>query len=219
MNREDLDAIRVQLNNKKIALERAKAINDKYIQVQSDIARLQLLQDQCYKHRIKLEQLTKILEKEDASFRTRRINFLNDHVTEELLKIFPSKGFKAKIDCDFKRGSGLATLYLIDKNNVERSPDITEGKLCQYLISFASTVGAIKSLQASNIYIDEAFGVSSTENLPKIGEMLLDTVKDGTQLILISQKADLYSEISHREIHLELNEAEDTARVVKVEDF
>lgn len=210
---------RTKLSDKRAALERAKAVNDQYIHLQTEVTKLQELQQRCYQHNLKLSQLNKVLEAEDAAFRKRRITFLSDHITEILLKIFPADGFKAQIDCDFKRGSGVANLTLKDKYGYERMPDISEGKLCQYLISFASTVGAVESLHAVSVYIDEAFGVSSADNLPKIGEMLQSTSDNGMQIILISQKADLYSEIPHREIHLLLDKNTDTTSVLEIKDY
>lgn len=219
INRNMIEAYQHLVLDKHAELERAKVLNAEYEKVAIKAQTLERLQDSCYRHLLKLEQLKKIIDKEDASFRERRITFLSEHITQELLKIFPAEGYTAKIDVDFLRGNGTATLTLIDKYGVERIPEITEGKLCQYLISFAATVGAVKGLGTNNIYVDEAFGVSSTDNLPKIGDMLNATVEEGMQLVLISQNAGLYSDIPRREICLELNSITDSAEVVEVIDF
>lgn len=219
MDRAKLDFYRNKILDKRAALERAKVLQAEYMKTKTHYDRVTDLEKRSYNHLVKLEQLLKIIEKEDSDFKERRINFLNDHITNEILKIFPSKGYVAKIDCDFKRGSGTATLTLIDKYGRERIPEISEGKLCQYLISFASTVGAVKGLNTNNIYVDEAFGVSSTSNLPKIGDILKSTVEDGMQLILISQNAELYSSIPRREIHLKLDEGTDVSVVEDIVDF
>jgi hypothetical protein len=219
MTKAELEYYQEKIINKKAALENAKVINAKREELTYKYNHVYSLRRKCNNHVLKLEQLLKIINQEDAAFRERRIAFLNEHVTEELLKIFPSKGYEAKIDCDFKRSNGIATLTLKDKYGIERIPEITEGKLCQYLISFASTVGAVKGLGTNNIYIDEAFGVSSSNNLPKIGEIIANTVEGGLQIILISQNSGLYTDIPRREIHLLLDETEDVARVEKIEDL
>lgn len=97
------------------------------------------------------------------------------------------QGFKAEITCDFKRGNNKASLRLIDRAGNVHLPYLSEGKLCQYLISFATTIGVVKGLNTQTVYVDEAFGVSSKANLPKIGEILQESINDGLQVILISQ--------------------------------
>lgn len=219
MDRTKLEQYRTKLLDKRAALERAKIMQEEYLKLKASHDSIQDLSRRCLNHLTRLEQLKKVVDCEDASFRERRITFLSEHITQELLKIFPTKGYQAKIDCDFKRGSGMATLTLLDKYDVERIPEITEGKLCQYLISFASTVGAIKGLNTNNIYIDEAFGVSSSSNLPKIGDILQSTAQEGIQLILISQNSNLYANIERREIHLEFNDLTDSSSVTEIIDF
>ena len=113
------------------------------------------------------------------------------------------QGFKAEITCDFKRGNNKASLRLIDRAGNVHLPYLSEGKLCQYLISFATTIGVVKGLNTQTVYVDEAFGVSSKANLPKIGEILQESINDGLQVILISQSSELYNSVSRREIHLE----------------
>ncbi len=219
MDKSKLDFYRNKILDKRAALERARVLQDEFLKTKAKYNSVTNLEIKSHNHLVKLEQLLKVLEKEDADFRERRIRFLSEHITQELLKIFPTEGYQARVDCDFKRGAGRATLTLIDKYGVERIPEITEGKLCQYLISFASTVGAVKGLNTNNIYVDEAFGVSSTDNLPKIGDILKSTVEDGMQLILISQSAELYANIPRREIHLKLDEFCDASTVENVIDF
>lgn len=219
IDRSKLDFYQRRLLDKRAALERASVLADEYKRVKSSLNKIEDLQNSVVRHITKLEQLSRIVDKEDADFRKRRITFLSEHVTNELAKIFPCEGYQATIDCDFKRGNGTASLTLIDKYGIERIPEVTEGKLCQYLISFASTVGAVKGLNTNNIFIDEAFGVSSSGNLPKIGEILKSTVDDGMQLILISQNSALYEDIPRREIHLKLDEVLDCSKVEKVIDY
>lgn len=219
MDRSILESYRHSLNNKLIALEKAKEMNQRYEALQALLQKTSSVLEDSIQQTIRLERLIKMIDKEDSEFKERRITFLKDRITLELQKIFPEDAFTASIDCDFKRGNGTASLTLKDKYNIERSPDITEGKLCQYLISFAATVATVKGLSSDNIYIDEAFGVSSEANLPRIGEIIANTVKDGMQIILVSQKPELYNEIPRKEFHLSKDSVQDVSYIESVEEF
>lgn len=214
-----LESYQHLLLDKRAALERAVVVNEEKTKLQAQMNELTELQNKCYSHLLNLETLLKIVMKEDANFRERRIAFLNEHITKELLKIFPAEGYQAKIYCDPKRGAGNAFLVLVDKNGKERIPKVTEGKLCQYLISFASTVGVVQGLNTDNIYIDEAFGVASEGNLPKVGEILKNTAKDGVQIVLVSQNSALYRDIPRREIHLRLSPVTNSSNIEQVIDY
>ena len=100
-----------------------------------------------------------------------------------------------------------------------RKPQMSEGKLCQYLISFAAVYSVVKSLGGSSIYVDEAFGVASTARLGDVGEMLNKCVHDGMQIILVSQKADLYCEIPHREIVMHKDSISDSVIIDNITDY
>ena len=189
--------------DKKLELERVRMRNKQIEQLRQKESDLQELLQEVQNYRDNLHTLNAIVHNEDNAFKERRIGYLNDEITENLLKIFPSKGFTARIDCDLKRGTGKASLRLIDKEGRVHIPYISEGKLCQYLISFAATIGAVKGLDTNTVYIDEAFGVASADNLPEIGEILQDSVSENLQIILISQNKSLYEEIPHRLIALE----------------
>lgn len=219
MNSDVINDYQRRIQDCKVTIEKAKVLNQKYDSLKVSLDSIQSKQQKLYQHCLKLDQLIKLIDQEDAAFRKRRISFLEDKITQELAKIFPTEGFIANIDCDFKRGNGHASLTLKDKYGNERMPEVSEGKLCQYLISFASTVSAVKGLQSTNIYIDEAFGVSSENNLPKIGDIISSTIEEGMQIILISQKADLYGDIPRREIHLKKDYANDVTNVEKICEF
>ena len=191
-----------RLSNKRIELERQKSVNNQIQVLSEKLSKSEQLLEDIRQYRINLKQLKTIISVEDDSFKERRISYLNDVVSDSLLRIFPLQGFKAKISCDFKRGNNKASLRLIDRSGNVHLPYLSEGKLCQYLISFAATIGVVKGLNTQTVYVDEAFGVSSKANLPKIGEILQETIDDGLQVILISQNSELYNSISRREIHL-----------------
>lgn len=209
----NIDELKRKRNNyykhliqKKVNLETAKEANAKIDTLKTSHLKIEKLLNVAVTYKSYLTKLHNIAESEDTAFKDRRIKYLDSIITEELAKIFPNNNFKAKITCDFKHNTNKAYLNLVDQLGYVRPPYITEGKLCQYLISYAATVGVIKGLGYHNIFIDEAFGVSSVGNLQKIGKILQHTVEDGIQIILIGQNPVLYSDIARREITLSNNE-------------
>lgn len=203
-----------KLLEKKVQLERGKMLNAERERIQQKLLAVQELERELRQHLESLKTLKTIVTKEDDEFKKRRINYLSDRITEVLATIFPEEQFEAEIVYDFKYGSDKAFLTLKDKNGKIRIPFISEGKLCQYLISFASTVSTVMGLGASEIFIDEAFGVSSSTNLPKVGEIIREYSENGLQFFIISQNADLYNDIPRREIHFHKDNVSKTGKVV-----
>ena len=201
-----------KLIEKKVQLERSKLMNAERERIQQKLASVQELEREMKQHLESLKTLKTIVTKEDDEFKKRRINYLSDRITEVLATIFPEEQFEAEIVYDFKYGSDKAYLTLKDKNGKTRIPFISEGKLCQYLISFASTVSTVLGLGATEIFIDEAFGVSSSANLPKVGEIIKEYSENGLQFFIISQNSDLYNDIPRREIHFHKDIPSDDAR-------
>ena len=212
----DIAFFKQQLNNKLINLEKAKVYNEQFEALQVKCLETKAVQDKLVDYVTELSLLKSMIISEAKAFKERRIQYLNDSITEELGKIFPEEGFTAKIVCDFKYNNNKAYLTLIDKSGNVRIPKISEGKLCQYLISFSSTVGTVKGLGKRNIYIDEAFGVSSPQKLLEVSTLLNDVLESGIQLVVISQHKELYQDLPRREIHLYKNP--DTG-VTSVEDI
>lgn len=54
------------------------------------------------------------------------------------------------------RGKNYAQLILYDRDGNERMPFVQEGKMCQYLISFAAVKGVTTALGSDTMFIDEA---------------------------------------------------------------
>ena len=108
MDRSTLESYRHSLNNKLIALEKAKEMNQRYEALRALLQKTSSVLEDSTQQTIRLEQLVKMIDKEDSEFKERRITFLKDRITLELQKIFPEDAFTASIDCDFKRGNGTA---------------------------------------------------------------------------------------------------------------
>lgn len=203
----------------KMQLERANATNQQYEEL--DRKRLELVElNQSYeKYLSDLKRLKLMVTEEDSNFKQRRVNYLNEIITEKVSQFFPDEEFKAKITYDTRYNTVKAGLVLIDPYGNFRKPSIAEGQLCQYLISFAAIDGIISSINKHNIYIDEAFGVSSKENLVKVGEMLAKSAASGMQIILISQDAGIYEDIDHREITIYKDSATGSTVVDSIVDI
>ena len=97
-------------------------------------------------------------------------------------------------------------------------PRMGNGMLVQYLTSFAAVSCITRTLGYKNLFIDEAFGCSSMNNLPVIGQLLGDLVSSGMQIVCVSQNPALYQDLPRHEICLEMNK-EGTGVLMKEKDF
>ena len=190
----------IKLNNMRLDLERSKDANKQIEKLRNRESFVKLLLENIENYLNKIKFLKKVITVEETNFRKRRIEYINTNITEALLKIFPEENFTASVDCDIYRGKSYAQLVLRDPSGNERLPHIQEGKMCQYLISFAAVKGVTTALGSDVIYIDEAFGAASADNIQKMGPILNEIAKNGVQIILVSQNSSLYVNIPHREI-------------------
>lgn len=198
----NLDRYNFELTNKKIKLEEYKRNN---AELKDNINKLNKVNELMLKLREFINVMNlfyKVSAQEDINYKNRRINFLSNYIDKNLAVIFPEENFKSEIVCDFKYLTNKATLKLRDESNNVRIPEITEGKLCQELISFSSALGIVESLGKNKVYMDEAFAASSAENLAKVSSLLLRAVENGTQVILIEQTNNGYKDIPRREFKL-----------------
>lgn len=196
----NIDYYKSKIVEKTIACEKGKMLNEESKRIRAKIAELDEILSSILMQLDNMGNLKVITSKENDAFQKRRVEYIEDQITNALAIIFPEDDFTAKIEYDFKYGSSKAYLHLKDANGNGHLPFMTEGKLCQYLISFISIVSTVMGLGASEIFVDEAFGVSSENNLPKIGKMIKSYSDDGIQFIIIAQNSDLYADIPRREI-------------------
>lgn len=209
----------MKINTLRLGVEKAKETNEKIEKIQNKLKYTELLLKTTDSYLKNLKYLLKVVNIEEVNFRERRQAYLNENVTEALAKIFPNERFTAYIDCNISRGKNYAQLVLLDRDGNERLPFIQEGKMCQYLISFAVVKGVTSALGYNNIYIDEAFGASSIDNTQKVGPMLESLAKEGIQIILVSQNGSLYENIPHREICFHKDSISQSVIIDKVVDY
>lgn len=203
----------------KLRLERAKILNAEYDKIYARKTEIEGVLNSLLEYINLLNDTKDEVQKEDSDFKTRRIEYLNDIITERLSQFFPNDGLICKLAFDDKYKSSNATLRLEDANGFLRKPQISEGKLCQYLISFIASDSVVRSLGKNIIYIDEAFGVASTKKLEDVGRLIAQSVQDGIQIILVSQRSELYAEIPHREIVMHKDEILDQVVIDEIKDY
>ena len=165
-----------------------------------------------------LKDLWDNVNREDKDYRNRRIEFLNSEITKMLVKFFPNKNLVANIVFDDKYKNSNAYLSLIDEDGDVRNPLNTEGMFQQYLISYAAVTSVLQTMNKHIVFIDEAFGVASKKNLPKIADVLAQSCESGMQIILATQDPLLFDNIPHRVINLELNPVTDSVEIESVDD-
>ena len=146
-----------------------------------------------------------------------RIAFLNEYITNRLASLFPEHGYAARLNYD-KGRADTVRLELIKPDGTVSTPNIGQGQLMQYIISYSAVESIAQGLGVKNIFIDEAFGVCAENKLPEIGDMINASVNEGCQIILVSQHSELYDNIPHREIRLEMGE-DCVTKVSEVKDF
>lgn len=190
------------LRSARSELERKKINNERIDQFKKELAEDRTLYNEASKYVNAVKIVQTAVVKEARDYQTRRIDYLNDIITEAVGKIFPDRNVTAKLDCDFSR-TDKVSLHLYDENGDSFSPRISEGKLMQYLISVSAVAAITKSLGVHNIYIDEAFGVARIDHLDDLGELLQGFVDDGLQTVIVSQNPALYNNLSRHEIYLE----------------
>lgn len=190
----------LSLNNLKLEVLNVKANNEKIEKIRAKKDSVEALLEKIDKYIRNLKFLLKVIVIEETRFRERRLDFVNKSITQSLDLIFPDENFAAFVDCDINRDKGYAQLFLRDPDGNDRIPSIQEGKMCQYLISFAAIVAVTSALNSSSIFIDEAFGAASEDNIQKMGPVLERLARNGMQIILVSQNSTLYENIERREI-------------------
>lgn len=182
-------------------IERAQYVNESRKKLLAEKATLEELIGDTTKYVNTLKVVQSRIVKENDDFKTRRLNLLNMEITNSLAKVLPEKQFRADVKCDFNRKDRVITT-LTDASGKEFSPSISNGKLVQYLTTFSGISGIVKALGIKNLYVDEAFGVSSQNKLPIVGEYIQSLIQQGIQIILVSQNSLLYCDLPRREFRL-----------------
>lgn len=163
---------------------------------------LDLLTEDCTNKLTDLRVLKQIVKREEIAFKERRLAYIAGKITEQLDYIFPAKGLRSEINCNFERNNMKLKLALVDGSNNVRPPYLTEGKFAQQLISFSAAAACTELLGKNILYLDESFSNASQDNLERTQSVLQSHRDKGFQIILISQSSVLFNDLPRREIHL-----------------
>lgn len=213
---QDKSFFQEKILQKKLKLMQAQEANKRLAELKIQLNQLLEVKEETNNYYNKLNQLKRVIIKEDDSYKERRLSYVNGVVTDALAQIFPEESVTAIINCDFVRKDSVS-LELHSDNEMILDPEMNEGKLMQYLISFSAVSAITKALGSNTLYVDEAFGVSEPERLPKIGKILGEKAKN-TQIILVSQNAGLYEDEPYRLFHLEKDSVTEITSLVEVTD-
>lgn len=213
-----LAKIKSDLCYKKSFIDIQKEYNRQYDDFKDDIDRSNYNIGKLEEYKNKLNSILNAVEKEDAEFKDRRLNYIKSIIESNLDFIFPEKEFSIKIVPKIIRGKAKSGLALFDKYGHELDPEENEGGLLQELLAFSSSLTIISLLGGTSFFIDEAFGASSMKNKPKLGNIINHYIDEGLQILLVSQSPSLYDFLDRREINLKLNEDTLTVEVDSIED-
>lgn len=120
------------LRSARSELERKKINNERIDQFKKELAEDRTLYNEASKYVNAVKIVQTAVVKEARDYQTRRIDYLNDIITEAVGKIFPDRNVTAKLDCDFSR-TDKVSLHLYDENGDSFSPRISEVNSCSIL--------------------------------------------------------------------------------------
>lgn len=209
-----------KLRNARIQLEKNRLNNEKVDHYRKCLNELGSLCDRAEQYTDSLKLVETAVIKEIHDYQIRKIDYLNDLITEAISRIFPQRRVRAELKSDFSRTDKVSLLLYDDMDNVFM-PYVCEGKLMQYLISVSAVAAITKSLSCSNIFIDEAFGVARMDHLEDLGDLLQSFIDEGLQVVVISQNPALYNSLKRHEIHLKTVDGiyETYAEVSEIKDI
>lgn len=216
----EVSALKQKLIEEKVNLDFAKENNNKIIKYKKEYEDAVEVRSEHEQYIKALDIYHKLCVRESNNYKTKRLEYLCTFIDDKLSIIFPDENFKSKIVTE-DRGSIQRTyleLYLEGSDEAE-IPETSQGKFCQQLLSFSSSVALVKTLGINRMFLDEAFSASASKNLTKIGSILKPMIDDGMQIILIEQEQEVYKDLPRREIYVEKDSLEEETKVIYEKDF
>lgn len=215
----ELEGLKTKLNRSKTELALAKRSNEELKEIYTKHAYAEETLNEVKFMLSSFKDFSVLVNKEDAKFKQRRLDYLCNYIDNNLQRIFPYDDLKSKIYVNFKYKSQLAKLKLRNSKGREFIPKIAEGGLKRHLISFSSSLALVECLGGNKIYMDESFSTSSPENLTKIGVILQDLVEKNFQVVLVEHQSDIYKDLPRREIHLDRDKIQNKVIVTNIIDY
>lgn len=211
-----------EMNNLQHKIEVAEETNRKYDEYHDKYFKLTKSMNLGVIYRTRLENLLLRCKTEYSKFREDRLSFLEEAIQESFDSIFPDEKIIPKLEYEPYRGKNVAKLKLIVPDGYGGESTLQSKNasgLQKQLISFLGAVTVCDLLGLNKIFIDEAFGNSSTENKQKLGKILQVYSESGMQVFLISQDVSLYQDLTRREIHIEKSVVPNKMGVTKVKEI
>ena len=216
MSYDRFERLKILVASRKQELKAIKESNEKVESLSKESADLEVAYNKISIYLRTLEKILLSTKTEDNNFKKKRLGYLKEKIKCEQERIFDDS-FEVELNPKNVRNKLVAKLRLSRNGKKFTNPINSSGGLSQQLISSSSSLAVLELLNKNKVFIDEAFGASSTENLSKIGEMLRPYPERGVQLILISQSGALYQDLPRREIMLD--RVNDKALIVSIKDW
>lgn len=201
--RNRLNSLRTAYINNVKELEVIKANNKRGKYLRESLDKVDSYLDLAPRYVSVLNTIVATTKDEYSKYQESRVKFI-EHSLEEILHIlFPSESFTPKLNYSIERNNIKCELVFIDNQGNVRHPRITEGDFMKDLIAFTSAIKVLELLGSKTFYIDEAFAHASLSNKEKMGDIIGSYLKEGLQMIMISQSAECYNNLTRKEFYLE----------------
>lgn len=167
----------------------------------------------------KLKTLLAVCNKKAEKFTVDRISLVEKTVEDNLRYVFPEEDFKVKFDMGISKTGRETCRLLLGKGNKYSATSAQNGRFVRQLISVVVVYTLNYLRGADTMYLDEALASSDKDNLTKLKPLLDRMREDGTQVILIEHKPELYNNVDRRQFELRKDRVAGFSSIVNVRDI
>lgn len=200
--KQKFNSLRNLYNEKLYELERNKLLNDRIQSLENELEGIDYELQVSKVYRNALLKILDCTKDKYANYQSSRLNYIEDSLSDVINLLFPDAELTPKIKTFDRRNIMRSELILMDKGNNVRYPRITEGGFMKQLIGFVSAIRVIQLIGAKTLFMDEAFSNASTKKKEQVAAVINEYLKEGLQLILISQSPECYDTLPRREFRL-----------------
>ena len=188
--------------NKMYEYERNKLSNERIGSLEKELNKINSKLNIITGYRVALSSIIACTKDRYGKYQTAKLEFIEDSLSDVINLIFPDTGLTPKISTTDKRNLMRSELLLVDSNGNVRYPRITEGGFMKQLIGFVSAIKVIQLIGANTLFMDESFSDASSVKKEQVTSVINEYLKEGLQLILISQYPECYDKLPRREFIL-----------------
>lgn len=221
----DIDRLKNSIAYDKALLSNAKQNNDRRNNVQERYGSLKELHKEITEYRRKMLLLYAICNERASKYTDERKNLIEGVVESNLQYLFPEEMFKVNIDLDVSK-KGRESCQLLLGSRVPNSSEIVysptsaqNGRFVRQLISMVVVYSLNHFRGLNTIFFDETLSSSDKQNLTKLKPLLDMMVEDGTQVILIEHKSELYKDVKRRQINLKKDRQTGETTIMSIKDI